>query len=249
MASISKSFTAVGSSENLLVKHGSSINYAVSGTFAATAVIERSTNGGASWETFVAGMTAAATGTALMELPDGGAALVRIRCSAFTSGTMVTSMEDAVPVLAKKRLLNLGAKVGATAGFVVAAAADVRLITCPASQTGSTCVIPVAGLNVGDKIVGFHLEGQIESGGNAVTVDAALRSQTDAAADIVDAAVASMTQLSVSADAVMSQSNTFKGGLDVVVGLGVDHYFLITVTTGASTDVALRGVVLHVVPA
>ena len=95
----------------------------------------------------------------------------------------------------------------------------------------------------------MHLVGQIESGGNAVTVDVSLRKMTAAAADVTDAAVASMTQLSVTADTIMSTSNTAITGQTEVVGADETFYLLITVTTGASTDIALQGAVVTVTTA
>ena len=52
------------------------------------------------------------------------------------------------------------AKVGGTAGFVVGAADNLPYVaTLPASQSGSTLVIPIDGLNVGDVITGFRVVG------------------------------------------------------------------------------------------
>lgn len=142
------------------------------------------------------------------------------------------------------------AKVGATAGWVVAGAADTSLVTCPASQTASTLVVPVPKLKAGDTITSFYLVGQIESAGNAVTVDADLRKQTAAAADVTDASIGAITQLSVTADTIMSSSNTAKTlATAEVVGADENFYILITATTGASTDIALMGVAVVVTEA
>jgi hypothetical protein len=246
---VSKSFTAVGTSNQISVKYGESIDYSLSGTFSASVVLQRSRNGGISWDPVTAVLTSATSGSIQNQSPSRKAELYRIACVAFVSGTAVTSISDAVPFASKKRLLTTGAKVGGTAGFVVAAAANTFLITCPASQTGSKLIVPVSGLNVGDVIYGFHLVGQIESAGGTVTVDAELRKQTAAAADVVDASVASITQLSVTADAIMSSANTQKAGLNVTVAEDETYYLIVTATTAASTDIALQGVALLVVPA
>lgn len=143
--------------------------------------------------------------------------------------------------LQRKIILVRGAKVGATVGWVVAAADNLGLMaTLPASQTASTLVVPFPNLRVGDTIRSFHLIGQVESAGQTVTIDAALRKITAAAADVVDAAVASMTQLALTADAILSATNTEKTLSEVVVD-GVTYYFLITVTNGSATDIALQG--------
>lgn len=144
--------------------------------------------------------------------------------------------------LTRKIILIRGAKVGATAGWVISAADNLGLMaTLPASQTGSTLVIPFPNLRVGDTIRAFHLIGQVESGGQTVTIDCALRKITAAAADVVDAAVASMTQLALTADAILSAANTGKTLSEVVID-GVTYYFLITVTNGSATDIALQGI-------
>lgn len=149
----------------------------------------------------------------------------------------------------QKRLIQNGAKVGATSGGVVNAADNKNsLFRVPASQTGSTLVIPISNLKVGDTITGYHLVGQIESAGNTCTVDASLRKQTAAAADLTDGAVTSgsMTQLSVTADTIMSSANTAVTGLADVVGADETFYLLVTVTTAASTDVDCQAVAVTV---
>lgn len=134
-------------------------------------------------------------------------------------------------------------KVGGTAGWVVAAAANTALVTCPASQTGSTLVAFLPGIKPRWKIKSFRLLGQIESAGNTVTLDAELRKHTAAAADVADASVASMTQVSVTADTVLDATNAKKVlATPETVGDDETFYLLITATTGASTDIALQAV-------
>lgn len=140
----------------------------------------------------------------------------------------------------QKRMVASGAKVGATAGAVVNAADNKNsLFRVPAAQTASTVVIPLNYLKVGDIITSFHLVGQIESAGGAVTVDAQLRKQTAAAADLTDALVTegTMVQLSVTADTIMSSANTTKAITAETVGADETFYILVTVTTAAATDV------------
>lgn len=151
-----------------------------------------------------------------------------------------------------RRVYNGFCKVGATAGFAVGGGAvnTGLMATCPAGQTASTLVVPLSGvLNVGDTITAVHLVGQIEAAGNTVTIDVGLRKMTAAAADVADASVATMTQISVVADTIISSANSTIGSLTEVVAADETFYLLITVTTGASTDVALQGVVLTVTTA
>ena len=130
------------------------------------------------------------------------------------------------------------AKVGATAGWVVGAATDLPyLATLAASQTGSTLVLPIDGLRIGDTITAFKVIAQVESGGNTVTIDGNLRAVTNVAAEPTDASIASMTQVSVTADTAVSQEKT---GITEVVTSGKSYYLLITATTAASTDIILQ---------
>jgi hypothetical protein len=131
-------------------------------------------------------------------------------------------------------------KVGATAGWVVAAADNkASMARLPASHSGATLVIPVSGLPMGATITAFGINGQIESAGGTATLDLELRKQTAAAADLSDATVASMTQISVTADAIVNGSKT---GLTAVTSADVGYYLLATGTTAASTDIDLIGV-------
>jgi hypothetical protein len=270
---ISKSFTAVGVGTNLAVKAARSFSYTVSGTFVASWVLEKS-RGGQTWAPVATG-TGSASATVVVEPTIQGLQSYRFRCSAFTSGTMVTSMADVAAVVkeftdavgttilrvkedsvdvcvrtSQTRLTpaSLG-KPGGTSGFISSATDNISLATCPASKTGSTYVIPVTRLKVGDTITGFYLIGQIESAGNTATVDANLRKHTAAAADVADASVASMTQVSVSADTALTVANTAKTGLSQVVGADESYYVLVTVTTAAATDVALQALAVTVTEA
>lgn len=165
---------------------------------------------------------------------------------ALKASTTAVTMLLALVKSSVQTLVNAIAKVGTTSGWVVGAANNLGLLaTCPASQTGSTLVIPLTGVfNVGDTITGVHLVGQIESAGNAVTLDMALRKMTAAAADVSDASVASMTQLSVTADTIISSSNAGITGLTEVVGADETFYLLVTATTLGATDIALQGAVV-----
>lgn len=145
------------------------------------------------------------------------------------------------------------AKLGASSDtWVVRAAANTWLSTVAASKTAATLIIPLTGLKVGDVITGYDLIGQIESGGNTVTLDAALRKHTAAAADVDDAAVTggSMTQVSVTADTTLNADNTkLTLASPVTVANDQTFYLLLTATTAASTDIALQGARLYVKPA
>lgn len=173
---------------------------------------------------------------------DSGTAILSV------SGTSVATLTRT----AQKRLIQVGAKVGATSGWLVNAADNKNsLARLPQSQSASTLVVPLSGLKVGDIITGYHLVGQIESAGNTCTVDCSLRKQTAAAADLTDAEATAggMTQLSVTADTIMSSANTTKAVTADTVGADETFYLLITSTTAASTDVDLQAVAIIVTEA
>lgn len=87
----SKSFTAVGNGPELLVRHGESFEYDVSGTFVGTVLLQQAVKGG--W-TQLASATEAASGTVIVDAGNKTFTRVRFRCSAFTSGTIVTELTE-----------------------------------------------------------------------------------------------------------------------------------------------------------
>lgn len=131
--------------------------------------------------------------------------------------------------------------VGGAAGWAVGN--NTGVATVAASQSAGKFVIPLFGLNAGDKITGFKVVAQIESAGGTVTLDADLRKETNAAADPTDASVGAITQVSVTADTAVAASKT---GLAEVVASGTHYYVLLTATTAASTDIQLLGIELDV---
>lgn len=138
-------------------------------------------------------------------------------------------------------------KIGGTAGFTVRAANNTDYATVAASQTAGKFVLPINGLKIGDKITGFNLVGMIDSAGNAVTVDVDLRKSVSSVAGSapVDSSIATMTQLSASAQTVMGSSNTSKTLSSAeTVSADTNYYLLITVTTGASTSLTLSNGVI-----
>lgn len=149
---------------------------------------------------------------------------------------------------AVKRIYPAGVlgKAATATGWATAAVDELPLATLAASKTGSKLLIPLPNLKVGDIITGFHLIGQIESAGGTVTVDADLRKTTAAAADVTDASIATMTQISVTADTAITVANSAKTGLTETVAADCSYYLLITATTGSSTDIALQAAAVTV---
>lgn len=207
--------------------------------------------------TFTSGASAGAGGTAGSITIDcgneaagtaGTMSIGTTECGAITigrSGQTVTFSGNVARASQRIRYSIAGAKIGSAAGFTVGAASDIFAATCSASQTAAKLVIPIGALKVGSTITAFGLLGQIESGGNNVTVDADLRVSTGAASDFADASVSTMTQVSVNADSLIDSSDD-KTGLSETTAQDDMYYIVVTVTTNASCDVDIRGVTLVV---
>ncbi len=165
------------------------------------------------------------------------------------SGGSITLEAGAILEKARTFVYSAGlGKVGATAGFAIPSAhsgfTNAGIAGCPAGQTAATLMIPLSGFKSGDIITGFRVCGQIESAGNTATVDASLMKITNAAADnLVVSTLGSITQVSATADAVLSAA---VGDLSETVSINTSYYVLITVTTAASTDVQISHVRLNV---
>jgi len=178
--------------------------------------------------------------------PTDATKILQFDCSGITTGTTSTIVASTTAQSFTTSAAGL-AKVGTTAGWVVAAADNIALVTLPASQTASTLVIPVTGLKVGWTITGFHLIGQIESAGGAVTLDADLRKMTAAAADVTDASIGAITQIAVAADTAITSTNSTKTLVTPeVIAATESFYCLLTGTTAGSTDIAIQGLTLIV---
>ncbi len=138
------------------------------------------------------------------------------------------------------------AKVGATAGWVITGGTNICHATLPASQTGSTLVVPITGLHIGDTLVGVSLMGQVESAGNTATISLDVRKLTNVAADNTDASLGTDNTNNFTADGVISSTNVAVTGLSQVMSEGITVYALVTATTAASTDIDLTGMLVTV---
>ncbi len=98
MIEVSADFTALGNGANINIQHRASYTYDVAGTFVGTVVLERTVNGGLSWEAILSA-TSTGSGTLMIETPAQLPAQVRFRCSAFTSGTIETTLTAVAAVV------------------------------------------------------------------------------------------------------------------------------------------------------
>ena len=104
MAIISDSFTAIGAGASILLNKGESFDFSVAGTFVGTVVIEYSHTGGQTW-VFVEEISAVDSGNIKAVTSAVKNARYSFRCSAFTSGTIVTTLSDVSDEFAE--ILNL----------------------------------------------------------------------------------------------------------------------------------------------
>ncbi len=86
----SKSFTATGAGSSIMLYNGDSFTYSVSGTFVGTVIVERSFDG-TNYTPTVVTSTTSASGQIIGD-GSGRQPLYRFRCTAYTSGTIVTSI-------------------------------------------------------------------------------------------------------------------------------------------------------------
>jgi hypothetical protein len=138
------------------------------------------------------------------------------------------------------------AKVGATAGWVITAADDISQGTLPQSQTSSTLVVPITGLNIGDTLTGVSVSGQVESAGGNVTLVASIRKTTAVEAGNTDAELGTNNVGTLTADTLISSANLAVTGLTEVLAEGEAVYVLLTGTTAATTDIALNSIITTV---
>ncbi|MCH8177494.1 MAG: hypothetical protein IIC09_04735, partial [Proteobacteria bacterium] len=183
-------------------------------------------------------------------IPAGKIPITRINWTVGMGEITNADLDDIRPWLITgesiQTIHNTHAKIGATAGWVINAADDIGLLgTVPAGATANcTLIVPIAGLVVGDTITAFSVVGQIESAGETVLLDANLRKHTAAAADVADASVDSIAQISQTADYEINDSKT---GLTEVVAANETFYVLLTADTGPSaSDIALQAVTITV---
>ena len=96
MPLITKAYTATGSGEPLPVKAGDTVAYTVTGGATATWLLERSLDGGTSWQTVDSGSGATSISRRLLNPAslNSRKVLYRSTCSAYTSGTMTTTYQE-----------------------------------------------------------------------------------------------------------------------------------------------------------
>lgn len=86
------SFTSAIAGAVLQASDNDILSYALSGTFVATMVLERTINGGQGWDILLTLSAPASGAISVPSNPGGGKPQFRWRCAAFTSGTAITNL-------------------------------------------------------------------------------------------------------------------------------------------------------------
>jgi len=102
MPSVASTFTAVGNSSNLFVKAGQALRLSLTGTWVGQVDLQRSGNGGQSFET-VASFTASASGLYPAVPPLNTDYIYRLACVLYTSGTVTYSIINQVKLTNRAR--------------------------------------------------------------------------------------------------------------------------------------------------
>lgn len=181
--------------------------------------------------------------------------LVQVRCTVLDAlDSIAYTLNDTIPVGAHNILSEAPAKAGTTAGWVVGAADNLgKIATLPKNITSGTLVLRLDRLKVGDKICGAYLVGSAQAAtakATALTFD--VRMLTAAAAGATDSSLGAMSApLSVTANTVLSASNTLVQGVDHVIVAGESFYVLVTGTTfnDNACTAELQAIGVFVVPA
>ena len=132
------------------------------------------------------------------------------------------------------RLGNPGAT--ATKGYVKTGI-DTCMLTLVAAATADTWVVCLSGVHEGDIITSIGIVGQIESGGNAATIDYELKEITAVATGCTTASIQAGTQISKSADYLVDETTAV--AVPHTVDCGKALFFLVTCTTAAATNIEL----------
>jgi hypothetical protein len=171
-----------------------------------------------------------------------------------TPNVLTYTLANDIPAAAEIRHFGYGAKVGATAGWVVGAATDVsKIATLPKNCANATLVVPLFGFKRGDRLVGAHLLGSLQAGNNnntSIALD--IRMMTSGANGAANSSLLGTgANLTVTGNTAMDQSNTKTYGFDHMSVAGETYYALITATTPNDNNCTaeIEGVALRIMPA
>jgi hypothetical protein len=135
---------------------------------------------------------------------------------------------------------------GSGAGWVIDGDNALPLVTLPQNQTSEVLLCPITGLQVGDVVTAVGISGQIDSGGNAVTLALDARKVTGASGGHSDASLGTASLASVTTDTEVTPSTLVVSELTETIAANEQLYITLTGTTGATTDVELYNIVVTV---
>lgn len=161
------------------------------------------------------------------------------------SATGASSLTGGLTKEGVVRYFNAGGKAGSTSGWTTSTANIGVIGNLPADKTGSTFLVPISGLEVGDVITGIHMIGQIEAGGGTGSVQADLRRLTAVASDVTDASVQTLS-VSTSSDLALTSANASTLSTPETVSGLETFYVLLTATTNSNCDIALQAIALTI---
>ncbi|HEY2851142.1 MAG TPA: hypothetical protein VGI97_14785 [Gemmatimonadaceae bacterium] len=204
-----------------------------------------------------------AANQAVTSVVNGGSVPIKVRLRAaalndssannHTPNTLSYTLANDIPASAEIRHFGYGAKVGATAGWIVVHADDVsKIATLPKNCTAATLIVPLFGFKRGDRLVGAHLLGSLQAGNNNntnVTLD--IRMMTSGANGAANSSLLGTgANLTVAANTALGQSNTKTYGFDHASAAGETYYAVITATTANDNNCTaeIEGVALQIVP-
>jgi hypothetical protein len=257
MATITTTFTATGNSQEMLLKPGDFLTYSGSGTYAATFHVEYSNNAGASWNIIVSNSTANATVTDTVRNDTGSAINYRFRCSAFTSGSLATTLVESTGEI----LYEVKDKSGNTVFAVTEAGIQVtgsQTISGTQTFTGSSTfagtvsvldTFTIGGTTDPTKKVRFEPDGLTTATTRVVTVpDANITLASTDTAQSITALKTFTANLAVTApatDAVIGAVAAPASGTTAVTIARIGNFFYLTFTLTtariAVTDGAASG--------
>lgn len=223
-ATITTNFTGTTSGAQLFLRDKDSYTYSVSGTFVGTVVLERTQSGGLTWELVLA-TSSASSGTVQVDTKDGGAATYRFRASAYTSGTIATSLADATAEVPQgKQFYN---SLGQSVGSITETGLSASTLSVSGAQTFTGAAAFSAGVDIT---------------GNLTVTGLFRNGTTTHVYSATDLAVFRQTQTADTAARAVSHvgENTFNGAVAQPITAGLFESYR-TITTSQTDTNTVRG--------
>lgn len=135
---------------------------------------------------------------------------------------------------------------GSGAGWVIDGDTALPLCTLPQSQTAEVLLCPIFPLQVGDVVTAVGVSGQIDSGGNSVTLALDVRKITGASGGHTDASLGTANLGTITSDTEVTPSTLVVDSLSETIAANEQLYVTLTATTGATCDIELYNLIVTV---